>query len=129
MVVQTKIQERIKSDVHDLVVKNKKNGLDLINCLVSLRMILKKMDKISIVKDIKISNKLKELEAEKIDELELSEENLKFRTLKNRFGGRPNSIAEEIELRKQTREKKDSIERLETEVDEWEFKSVKLIQD
>ena len=61
MVILTKIQE---SDVHDLLMKNKINGLDLINCLVSLRIILKKIDKISIVKDIEINNKLKELEIE-----------------------------------------------------------------
>ena len=61
MVILTKIQE---SDVHDLLMKNKINGLDLINCLVSLRIILKKIDKISIVKDIEINNKLKKLEIE-----------------------------------------------------------------
>ena len=63
MVTQAKVQKRIKSDVHDLVTKNKVNGLDLINCLVCLRIILKKIDKISIVKDIEINNKLKELES------------------------------------------------------------------
>ena len=57
------------------------------------------------------------------------QENLKFGTLRNRFRGRPNSIEEEIELRKQRRKKIDSIERLKTEVEEWEFKSVKLLQD
>ena len=49
--------------------------------------------------------------------------------LKNRFRGRPNSIEEETELRKQTRERIDSIERLKTEVAGWEFESVKLLQD
>ena len=39
---QTKIQEQIKSDVLDLVMKNKINGLDLVNCLLYLKMILKK---------------------------------------------------------------------------------------
>ena len=53
--------------------------------------------------------------------------NLKFGTLRNRFRGRPNSIEEEIELRKQRIKKIDSIERLKTEV--WEFESVKLLQD
>ena len=36
MVILTKIQERIKLDVHDLLMKNKINGLDLINCLIHL---------------------------------------------------------------------------------------------
>ena len=91
---QTKIHERIKSDVYDLLMKNKINGLDLINYLVYLRIILKKIDKISTVKDIEIDNKLRELETEKNDQLELLEENLRFRTLKNRSRGRPNSIKE-----------------------------------
>ena len=47
-------------------MKNKTNGLDLIYGLVYLRIILKKIDKISIVKDIEINNKLKELETEKM---------------------------------------------------------------
>ena len=42
MVIQTKIQERIKSDVHDLLMKNRIDVLDLTNCLVYLRVILKK---------------------------------------------------------------------------------------
>ena len=37
MVIQTKIQERIKSEVHDLLMKNRINGLDLINCLIYLK--------------------------------------------------------------------------------------------
>ena len=41
MASQTKIQE-IESDVHDSVMKNKINGLDLINCLFYLKMILKR---------------------------------------------------------------------------------------
>ena len=129
MVTPTKIQEEIEVEVHDLLRRNKINGLDLINCLVYLRIMLKKIDKISIVKYIELNNKLKKLEAEKIDELELLKENLRFRTLKSRFRRRPNSIEEEIELRKQTRKKIDSIERLKTEVEEWEFKSVKLLRD
>ena len=55
---QTKIQEEIKLDVPDLVMKNKINGLDLVNCLLYLKIILKKIDKISIVKDLEI-NQLK----------------------------------------------------------------------
>ena len=54
---QTKIQEEIKSEVHDLVMKNKINGLDLINCLLYLKIILKMMDKISTIKHLEINNK------------------------------------------------------------------------
>ena len=129
MVTQTKTQERIKSDVHDLLMKSKINGLDLIHCLFYIRIILKKIDKISIVKNIEINNKLKELETGNIDALKLLQENLRFGTLKNRFRGRPNSIKEETELRKQSRKKIDNIERLKAEVEEWAFKSVKLLQD
>ena len=35
---QTKIQEQIKSDVLDLVMKNKINGRDLVNCLLYLKI-------------------------------------------------------------------------------------------
>ena len=84
-----------KPDVQDLVMKNKINGLDLINCLFYLKIILNKIGKISIVK---VLEKLKELETEKIDEMELLQANLKSGILKNRFWGRPNSIEEEIEL-------------------------------
>ena len=51
-------------------------------------MFLKKIDKISIVKGIEINNMLKEVKAEKINELELLEENLRLRTLRNIFFGR-----------------------------------------
>ena len=70
MLVLTKIQETMKSDVHDLVMKNKMNCQDLSNCLLYLKKILKKIDKTSIIKDLEINNMLKELETEKIDELE-----------------------------------------------------------
>ena len=46
-------------------MKNKINGLDLINCFPYLKIILKKIDRISIVKDLEINNKLKELETKK----------------------------------------------------------------
>ena len=80
MVSQTKIQEEIESDVRHLAMKNKINGLDLISCLLYLKIILKKIDKIRIVKDLEINNKLKKLETKTIDELELLQENLKFGT-------------------------------------------------
>ena len=80
MVSQTKIQEEIESDVRHLAMKNEINGLDLISCLLYLKIILKKIDKIRIVKDLEINNKLKKLETKTIDELELLQENLKFGT-------------------------------------------------
>ena len=116
-------------DVQNLLMKNQIKCLDLINCLIHLKMLLKNTDKISIVKDIEINNMIKELKAEKIDELALLEENLRLRSLRNRFLRRSNSIEEEMELRKHTAKKIDSTERLKTEVEEWEFKSVKLLQD
>ena len=57
------------------------------------------------------------------------QENLTLGTLKNRFGRRSNKIEEEIELREQTRKKIDNIEELKEEVEEWEFKSVKILQN
>ena len=102
-------------------MKSKINGLDLIHCLFYIRIILKKIDKISIVKNLEINNKLKELETGNIDALKLLQENLRFGTLKNRFRGRPNSIKEETELRKQSRKKIDNIQRLKAEVEEWAF--------
>ena len=40
-----------------------------------------------------------------------------------------NRIEEEIELREQTRKMIDNIEKFKKEVEDWEFKSVKLLQD
>ena len=50
-------------------------------------------------------------------------------TLKNRFLGRPNNVEEEIDLRRQTQKKIDNIEKLKEEAKEWEFKSVKMLQE
>ena len=77
----------IESDMDNLVIYN-----DLITSLITLKVILENIDKINIVKGLKISNKLKELETEKIDELELLQENLRFITLKNKFWKRPNRV-------------------------------------
>ena len=110
----------IKEDMHDLTIYN-----DLITSLITLKIILYNIDKISIIKDFEISNKIKELEAEKIHELELLQEELRFITLKNRFFGRPSKIKEEIELRAQTKKKTDNIEELKEEVKEWELKVLK----
>ena len=46
-------------------------GMKLINSLLHLKIILKKLEEISVVKDLEINNKLKQLETEKIDELGL----------------------------------------------------------
>ena len=110
----------IKEDMHDLTIYN-----DLITSLITLKIILDNIDKISIIKDFEISNKIKELEAEKIHELELLQEELRFITLKNRFFGRPSKIKEEIELRAQTKKKTDNIEELKEEVKECELKVLK----
>ena len=44
MASQTKMQE-IESDVYYLVMKNKRNGLDLIKCSFYLKIILKTIDR------------------------------------------------------------------------------------
>ena len=48
------------------------------------------------------------------------QEELKITALKNRFWGRSNKTEEETDLRRQTKKRK---------VKEWEFKSVKILQD
>ena len=118
------MSDLIKQDMHDLTIYN-----DFITSLITLKVILENIDKISIVKDLEINNKIKELEAEKIDELELLQEELRFRTLKNRYLGRLNKIEEGIKLREQTKKKIDDIEELKEEVKEWEFNSFKILQD
>ena len=55
--------------MHDLTIYD-----DLITSLITLNVILEDIDKISIVIDLEINNKIKQLEAEKTDELELLEE-------------------------------------------------------
>ena len=113
-----------KKDMRDLAIYD-----DLITSLVTLKLILEDIDKIAIVKDLEINSKIKQLEAEKIDELELLQGELKIITLRNRFLIKPNKIEEEIKLRRQTKKKIDKIEELKEEVKEWEFKSVKILQD
>ena len=51
-----------RQDMHDLAVYN-----DLISSLITLKVILENMDKISIAKDLEINSRIRELEAEKID--------------------------------------------------------------
>ena len=106
----------------------------MITSLITLKVILEDIDTISIVIDLEINNKIKQLEAEKIYELELPQEELRVITLRSRFLRRPNkieynSIEEEIHLRRQRKKKIDNIGKLKEEVKEWEFKSVKILQD
>ena len=113
-----------KQDMQDLAIYD-----DLITSLVTLKVILEDIDKISIIKDLELNNKIKELETEKIDELELLQEELRIMTLRNRFLGRPSKIEQEIDIRRQTKKKIDNIEKLKKEVKEQEFISVKILQD
>ena len=112
------------SDMHDSEIYD-----DLTTSLITLKVILEDIDKIKIVIDLDINNKIKQLEAEKTDDLELLEDELRIITLRNRFLGRPNNIEEELDLRRQTKKKIDNIEELKEEVNEWEFKSAKMLQD
>ena len=109
--------------MHDLAIYD-----DFITGIIALKVILEDIDKITIVKDLEI-NKIKQSEAEKIGELELLQEELKIITLRNKFLGKPNKIEEEIDLRGQTKKIIDNIEELKEEVKEWEFKSVRILQD
>ena len=83
------MSDQIKQDMHDLAIYD-----DLITSLITLKVILENIDKTTIVKDLEVNNKIKELEAEKIDELEFLLEELKIMTLKNRFLRRSNKIEE-----------------------------------
>ena len=112
------------SDMHDSEIYD-----DLTTSLITLKVILENIDKIKIVIDLDTNNKIKQLEAEKTDDLELLEDELRIITLRNRFLGRPNNIDEELDLRRQTKKKIDNIEELKEEVNEWEFKSAKILQD
>ena len=87
-----------KQDMHDLAIYD-----DLITSLITLKVILEDIEKTTIVKYLEINIKIKPIEAEKTDELELLEEELRIITLRNRFFGRPNNVEEEIDLRRQTR--------------------------
>ena len=71
--------EQIKQDIRDLMIYN-----DLITSLITLKVVLENIDKINIVKNLEINNEIKELEAEKINELELLQDELRIRTLRNR---------------------------------------------
>ena len=56
-------------------------------------------------------------------------EELRIVTLRSRFLGRPSKIEEEIDLKRQTKKKIDNIEKLQEKFKEWEFKSLKILQD
>ena len=71
--------EQIKQDIRDLMIYN-----DLITSLITLKVVLENIDKINIVKNLEINNEIKELEAEKINELELLQDQFRIRTLRNK---------------------------------------------
>ena len=79
--------DQINQDMHDLEIYG-----DLIASLITLNAILEDIGKINIFIELEIDNKIKRLEAEKTDELELLEEELRIITLKNRFLGRPKKL-------------------------------------
>ena len=60
--------EKTEQDMHDLTIHG-----DLITSLITLNLILEDIDKIRIVIDLETNNKTKQLEAEKVNELELSD--------------------------------------------------------
>ena len=110
-----------EQDMHDLTIYD-----DLITRLATLELILEGIDKITIG----INNKIKQLQAEKVHELEFLEEELRIIPLRNRFLGRLNRIKEEIDLRRQTKKKIGNIEKLkEVVVKEWEFQNLEILKD
>ena len=115
------MSDQIKEDMHDLAIYD-----DLITNLITLKVILENIDKISIVKDLEINNKINVLEVEKDKELE----ELQFITFGNEYCERSkNDIEKGRDLRRQTQKKIDNIEKLKEEVKECKFKSVKILQD
>ena len=57
-----------EQDMHNSTIYD-----DLITSLITLKLILEDLDKINIVIGLEINNKIKQLEAEKTDELEFLE--------------------------------------------------------
>ena len=70
------MSELIKQDMLDLAIYD-----DLITSLITVKVILEDIDKITIVKDLEINNKIKELEAERDKKLE----ELEFITFANEY--------------------------------------------
>ena len=117
------MSEQMEQDMQDLAIYD-----DLITSLITLKVIPEDVDKIIKVIDLKINNKIKQLEAAKVNKLDLLHEELRIIALRNRFLGRLNSVEDKIDLRRQTKKKIDNIEELKEEVKEWGFKSVKIVQ-
>ena len=83
------MSELIKQDMLDLAIYD-----DLITSLITVKVILEDIDKITIVKDLEINNKIKELEAERDKKLE----ELEFITFANEYCKRSNKdIEKEID--------------------------------
>ena len=81
----------------------------MITSLITLTIILEDIDKIRIVIDLDVNNKIKQLEAGKVNELELLHEELRIITLRNRFLERSEKVEEEIDLKGQTKKNIDNI--------------------
>ena len=82
----------------------------MITSLITLKLVLQYIDKISIVIDLEIKYKIKKLKYKNPDKLELLQEELWFRLLRNKFWKRlTNYIEDEIDLRRQTKKKIDKI--------------------
>ena len=96
-----------EQDMQDLTIYD-----ELITSLIALKIILEDIDKISIIIDLEINNKIKQLEAENVNELDLLEEEWNIMTLRNTFVRRPNNVEEETYLRRQTQKKMDNREEL-----------------
>ena len=94
------MSEQTEQDMTDLAIYD-----DLMTSLITLKVMLEDTNKISIVIDLKVNNKIKQLEAEKTDELELLEEELRIMTLRNRFLGTPKQNRRRNRLKKQTKKK------------------------
>ena len=69
-----------KQDMQDVTIYD-----DLITSLITLKAIVEDIDKKSKVIDLEINNKIKQSEAEKVNELELLHGELRIITLRNRF--------------------------------------------
>ena len=66
-----------KQDIYDLAIYD-----DLITSLITLKVILEDIEKISKVIDLEINNEIKQIETENIDELELLQKELRIITLR-----------------------------------------------
>ena len=65
--------KQTEQDMHDSTIYD-----DLVTSLITLKVILEDIDKISTVIDLEINNKKKQLEEEKVNEVELLEEELRI---------------------------------------------------